>query len=455
MSRCLVLLSHSLHVRNFVASGWLEMLAGRGHEVTVLVPRNLLAGVREAGTSVHSIVAMEPYLAGRMKSRFRAWCRVASFIHRSGYGTYRHKIRLNRSLRFRFQIALFRRLERYWDLERIAERVEVALAPRRAALRFLREMRPDVFFFPTLIHDGAEVELLKAARRLRVPTVGFVASWDTLTSKGAFTTRPDHLLVWGEESRIQATQHHAFAPAQISVTGAPHFDVYGPAVIPEPRAQFLASRGIDPGKHVLLLAGTTVTYWGDEPRLIQALSAMIHCGDLNGVVIWYRPHPRRGPASIAEIERLPHVYVDDQMRRHKSERVASYSMRPDDLRNYRNLVNAVDGIITAFSTMIIEGALLEKPSLVVAFGEGGSGRLIEHSQYEHLQHVLATPGVTLCQSLKELKQGIDRLVTGDFAPLGTTLRASALRIAANADGRARLRIVEAVERAARRPEAQE
>lgn len=453
MSRLLVLLSHSLHVRNFLASGCLEAMAARGHRVTLLVPRNLMAELaRTTGLSrvAERVLPMEPYVGGRVRARLRASLRVASFVHRRGLKTYQHKIKLNRAPWFRLQVALYRLVQRNWDLERLARRIEVCVGPRRAAPRLIREVHPDLFFYSTLIHEGADVELLKAARALRIPSVAFPASWDTLTSKGFFLVPPDYLLVWGEQSVRHAVEYHGFAPERVFATGAPHLDIYGPGIAAEPRDLFLSRRGIDPAKRVILFAGTTISYWEDEPLQLRALADAVASGELKDCIVWYRPHPRRAYRDVLALRDLPYVYVDDQVIRQKTTGAASYSTRLEDLLHYRSLLEASEGLITAFSTMIIEAALLGKPSLVVGFGrsDGTSARLIEHSEYEHSLEVLRTPGVTLCGSMEELKQGVQRIFAGELAPLAEALRARAGQIANNLDGRAKDRIVATLEQLA-------
>lgn len=304
-----------------------------------------------------------------------------------------------------------------------------------------------------MIYDGAEIEILKAARRRGIPTAGFPAAWDTLTSKGFFPIPPDYLLVWGEESLRHAVEYHGFPRARVFVTGAPQLDVYAADRAAEPRDQFLSRRGISPENRVILFAGTTIAYWEDEPLQLRALSDAIVQGDLKACVIWYRPHPRRPFRQVTGVETLPGVYVDDQAVRQKTEGSSSYSSRPEDLRHYRSLMDAVESVITAFSTMIIEAALLGKPSLVVGFGlnDAKPARLIRHAEYEHSLEVLATPGVTLCRSLDELKQGVQRIFSGQYAGKAAALRARAGAIARNLDGGARERIVQILERLASHP----
>lgn len=448
--RFLVILGHSLHVRNFVASGCLDQLASRGHSLTVLMPGNLIAevgrlnGVKVGGT----IEPIEPYLGGRLARTVRRWARVASFVQRRGLRTYRYRIRLRmRSPWFLFQVGLFRALERFVHLEHSFRRSEAWFPPRRTAEALVERIAPDVLFFPTLVHDGSELEIQKAARRRGIPTVGFVASWDTLTSKGFFIVPPDYLLVWGEESARHAVEYHGFSDQQVFVTGAPHLDVYGAGALVESREAFLSRRGIDLAKRVILFAGTTVSYWEDEPLQLRALSEAVASGELKDCVIWYRPHPRRAYRDVAPLRDLPGVYVDDQVIRQKTEGAASYSTRPDDLLHYRSLMDACEGVITAFSTMIIEAALLGKPSLVVGFGlkDGGRNRLRHHSEFEHMREVIQFHGVTLCERLDDVVTGIRRILAGDFESMADVLQKRAGQIARNLDSQGKERIIVALE----------
>lgn len=451
-----VALTHALHVRNFVASGCLERLAARGHALSLIVPAFARPEVERetAGWSPRPVLLpLEVTLPGRGRRWMRAWSHVASFVHRRRFKTYQHKMRMSArpgAPGFALKVGVALAMERLGDVERFWHRMESAVPATPAAQAMLERLRPDVLFAPTLVHDGREVELVKAARALGVPTVGFAASWDTLTSKGAFYVRPDHLLVWGEENREQAMSHHGFPADRVEVTGTPQFDVYGPAQPAEDRTAFLARRGIVADRRVLLFAGTTVTYWEDEPRLLRALSSAIEHGELKDCTIWYRPHPRRPLREVADVTTLPHVVLDDQAARQKAEAVSSYSARPEDLLHYRGLMNAVEGVITAFSTMIVEAALLAKPSLVIGFGVdvANAGRLIQHAEYEHSVELLATPGVTLCRSHDELLREIQRLLAGEYALHAEALRARAAAIAHNLDGGARARIAHALERIA-------
>ena len=453
--RVLAVLGHSLHVRNFVASSCLERLAARGIDLTAVMPRDLITEVQRVAGAEPSLTLLpiEPHVPRGFITSARTLSRMASFVQREHLKTYRHKVRLaeTASAKYRLSVPVFRAIRRRHDLEVLMRRLEAWRPPRTTSLDLIDRLRPHLVFCPTLIHDGSDFELLKAARKRGVPIAAFAATWDTLTSKGCFLVPPDVLLVWGEENRRHAVEFHGMAADRVIATGAPHLDVYGEGWPAEPRDSFLRARGLDPAKRIILFAGTTISYWEDEPGQLHALSAAIAGGELKDCVIWYRPHPRRSGRDVSALGDLPGVYVDDQVLRQKREGVSSYSTRPEDLGHYRNLMNACEAVVAAFSTMILEAALLGKPSLVVGFDldPRAPARLFKHAEYEHSLELLATPGVTLCRSLDDLKRGILRACSGEAAGLAPALRAHAGRIANNVDGGGRERIVATLETLAR------
>lgn len=445
--RILLTLSHDLHARNWLASGLVDRLLARGHRITLVVPAALSAVVKQAAPSAE-LTALEPHLGGPIRTRIRALFRTASYVQRSAaHSTYAYKIATRRvTVRARAEVASLRALGRVTDLERAVVAMETRL-PLNVQSVALLHLRPDVLVTPTFIHDDCEVELAKAARSCGVPVLAVPSSWDTLTSKGCFLVAPDMVAVWGQDSRRHAVEHHGLPPARVVVTGPPHFDMYASDYYrQEARGDFLLRHGLSPALRVILFAGTTVTYWPDEFDQLRALSRLMERGTaLSQRLLWYRPHPRRSVSDIAEVAALPCVYVDPLTRG------GGYSVRPDDLLFCRSLLDACDGVVTAFSTMIIEAALLGKPSVVVAFGLGdpGFGSVVQHAEYEHMRDVVSTPGVTMARGLDDLVEGIRGMLTGDVSSDRERLQTRAGEIAHCRDGGACERMVALIEREGR------
>lgn len=374
--KILLPVTHDLHRRNWLDSGAEAVLKARGHRVIVTYP------VRRHPT-------------------IRRLLRLGSIVARARRGsrTYRHKLTLPRPLLDRAAIAAWHRTA---DPEGTARRIEARLPVPSEALNLLLGMRPNILLWPTLIHDDSADDLVKAARRLGVPVIAAPASWDTLTTKGAFLVRPDALLVWGEVSARHAERDHGFARGasftegerwQVAVTGPPHWDHYA-----EPRAAKPRTK--------VLIAGTSVAYWQDEADLAGRLTE-----NFPGRVI-YRRHPRRG---------------------------GEWSWKA--CLELRDQLDETTVVVAAFSTVIVEAALQGVPSCIVEFGNG----LPPLAEYEHMSDVISSDGVIRCDSYHFLKQAVNAILMSGATEHGVHLSRAWARKVADADGRCRERIAEALE----------
>src|SRR5215470_12470636 len=79
-------------------------------------------------------------------------------------------------------------------------RVEAASPPSPTLTSLLNEVSPQVMLVSPTVwpKDLVEADYIHAARCLGIPTLGYVNSWDNLTSKGTIHVLPDHLMVWNE-----------------------------------------------------------------------------------------------------------------------------------------------------------------------------------------------------------------------------------------------------------------
>ena len=369
-----VLLSHPLHERNVVHSGLHGFLEQRGHRVMTFIPGPPRFARLRRSLRLAAMVAEEP------RSQ-----------------TYRHKASLRRGGP-RIEAALWRRLAgRGVDLVAWARRVEAGLPIPPYIRQAIREAHPDLFLWPTMIHmDALENDFVRAAQAQGVPVLGAPASWDTLTTKSAFLTRPDRLIVWGEASKRHAVEQHGFASEAVSASGPPHFRPYEGGVIP-------------PGKGVLV-AGTSLNYWEDEAGVVERLRRAFP-----GVEIAHRPHPRR---------------------------VGSWDR---DVWAVRRALEPAACIVAAFSTVVIEGALLGRPAILVGFSQGPQGRVLEHANYTHMAEVAEWVGLTVLTEHDLHEVLLHILVTHD-PDSPDRLRAAAMHIAHCAPG-IQERIAEAIEAA--------
>lgn len=369
--RILLPITHALHRRNMIASGLVEILEKRGHRVEIF------EDVKPRWARLRRTLRLMTLVQGELRSQ-----------------TYRHKATLRRG-RARLEAAVWRVVRRRGvDLESAAMRIEAAL-PLTKSREIIHAILPvDLVLWPTLLHmDAIENDLIKTALAIDVPVVAAPASWDTLTTKGAFLARPNRVIVWGAAAAAHACQIHGFLTDQVEPTGPPHFWPY--------------ESGVEPLGDQILVAGTSLHYWAEEQAFVTELER-----HFPGRVL-HRPHPRS-------------VGVWDQ----------NVEGPARDLRR-------AGIIVAAFSTIVIEAALMGRPSILVAFGTGEQGRTVDHLAYDHMAEVAKWPHVAVARSMDELAKYVAAF-DGNKVPLRSA-RSRALRIAYCEPG-VRDRFADAVER---------
>lgn len=164
-----------------------------------------------------------------------------------------------------------------------------------AVLAFIRDRTPDVVVVTPLVNFGSpQDDYVRAARRLDIPSVLAVASWDNLTNKGLVRESPDLTLVWNEVQRREAVELHGLPAEQVVVTGAHSYDHWfdwRPSTTAE---EFTRQVGLRPGRPFLLYVGSSSFIAPNEPETARRWLERLRAADaplLREVDVVVRPHP--------------------------------------------------------------------------------------------------------------------------------------------------------------------
>jgi hypothetical protein len=180
----------------------------------------------------------------------------------------------------------------------LVRRLERAI-PEDASIRaFVESWRPDVVLITPLIDVGSsQIEYLRAARALRIPTALCVWSWDHLSSKALIRECPDLVLVWNETQRREAIELHGVPPERIVITGAQCFDVWFDRQPSRDRDAFCSEMAL-PADRPFVLYVCSAPFLGSQPEAPFVLEWIrrVRGSALPGlcdVPILVRPHPSR------------------------------------------------------------------------------------------------------------------------------------------------------------------
>ncbi len=220
---------HAGYLRNFEAG--IAALLDRGHRVTVATDRipsdtaPIIARLHQRGTFVvektHKVAEPPDAFGTRLRSALDYW----HYLKPSFQATPALRSRAEHAapgfaVRMANVPALLRRTVAS-GLRQLEKRRSVP-AP---LLDFLTALTPDVVLLTPLIYlESTQVLWLRAARRMGIPSVFCVHTWDNLTTKGTLHDMPDLVLVWNQAQCAEAEALHRVDKGRCAVTGATAFD---------------------------------------------------------------------------------------------------------------------------------------------------------------------------------------------------------------------------------------
>ena len=143
------------------------------------------------------------------------------------------------------------------------------------------------------LQTRSAVPFLTAARRLGIPVVGYVSSWDHTVGKGAISPYASRYVVQNETMRRDLERYHGIEPSRVEVTGWPQTDVFHER---RPRARYdelVRGSASTWSRPLVLVMGNTPTNAPYEDRFVaRLLGWWQESGAHERFQLLFRPHPR-------------------------------------------------------------------------------------------------------------------------------------------------------------------
>ena len=277
--------------------------------------------------------------------------------------------------------------------------------------RVLERHRPDLVVTSTAGFLAAEVPLIYAARKRRLPVMGIDLGWDNLSSK-YHTVRPvDHLAVWNESMRDEAVRYHQFRPDQVRVTGAVPFDTYFAGAELPSRERLFASIGADPARPLVTLATAPALVYPTTSQVARLLAAAALDGRFGAEgQLLVRVHPRDQLADYDGLHDGTRVFVEkqfEQLERGAGQPELDASTPGAGGRGRLAATLAHSDVVVNFaSTTTIEAALFDTPIINIGFDhEAGLPlplSIRRYYEYEHYRPVVETGAARVAGSASDL-----------------------------------------------------
>ena len=282
---------------------------------------------------------------------------------------------------------------------------------------------------PCDMRYGDDIEYVKAARQLGVPSVIPVLSWDNLTTKGAIAVPPDMLIAWNDGHAREASMHHRTPKESVLTGGSPFFDKwFDDSVGVQSRGIFCESVGLDPKRPYVLYLGSSVNISGDERWIIKELSDVFAADDrLSKLQILARPHG----ANTAGWEELNNG--SNLIYWHRDR------VLPDTPEGFLAFKSALDHSICTLgvnTTALVDAIIFGKPTIGLGIGRYSETNATNAVHYHHmvnsgaLVHVTSTGEVA--ELVERIQSGTDDSVSAREAFVSEWVRPNGLSLPAGA-----------------------
>lgn len=279
------------------------------------------------------------------------------------------------------------------------------------------------------------VPFLLAARRLRLPVVGYVASWDHTVGKGIVSPHVHRYVVQNETMLEDLRRYHGIEPERIVVTGWPQTDIFSARRPRERYEALLAQLGLDASRPVVLYAGNTPTNAPYEGNLVRRLVDWWRTSGARAQFsLLFRPHPRDGDVAGR--------YAAAAGQDGAAVQRPSYT----DIEDLATLLQHVDCVVANAGTILLDALVNDLPAVCVTFDEGAppGERWAElNLGGEHYRKLAQSAAFYRAGSFDELAEGIRRALVAP-QELAVERQRVARAVVGEVDGRAAARVVQAV-----------
>jgi hypothetical protein len=179
------------------------------------------------------------------------------------------------------------------------KRFERLMPASESMLEYLRRHAPDVLVLTSLTYARSQqLDLLKAARRLKIPVAAAITSWDHLSSKALLHVLPDQVIVWNDVQRREAVDMHGVPEERVVLTGAQCYDQWFTRRPARTREEFCRAVGLRADRPFVLWVHSALSPSPDPPEpalVVRWIDSLRRHSDprLRELGVLVRPHPER------------------------------------------------------------------------------------------------------------------------------------------------------------------
>jgi hypothetical protein len=296
-------------------------------------------------------------------------------------------------------------------LENNLERMLLDYERSPEALRRLAEMNPSVVL-TTGPFQFEQPGVVAAARRLGIPVVAYIPSWDNISTKNRMVFKYDGYIVWNERTKQELLETYPHArSAPIYKIGAPQFDVFHQERFYLSRDSFCRSQGLDPELPIIVYAIGSPNFLKEHHGAVYLAKRVVE-GKLGNVQMLVRPHPIHDNSEMKDLFDQFSPRVRLQKTANAGLEVNERSQDHEQIVEWVNTFKHADVVVNLSSTVTIDAAIFDKPVVNLNFDpqpDKSDQALIKdvNTLWTHFSPIAQSGGVWLVNDWAELETAIN------------------------------------------------
>ncbi len=292
-------------------------------------------------------------------------------------------------------------------MERAVERLVIRYSRNQQVYASLLENQVDAVFSLVPFQPN-EMAIIAAAKRLSIPTIAFITSWDNLTTKNRLLFDYDVYVVWSEQMKQELYRFYPKSRNKpVYIVGGVQYDAFVNQRYQLSRAEFFRQNALDPARPMIAYCLGSPNLIREDHGALRYLELLRSSSDLAQAQVVIRPHPgfyEKGYTELTKIkERFPDVIIQSAHRYWK--KVAFQN--EESITEWVNTIKHADVVVNLSSTIAVDAAIFDRPVINLDFDpEPGAPnqqlvKEINH-QWDHFQPIAHSGGIWLVNDYDDL-----------------------------------------------------
>lgn len=251
------------------------------------------------------------------------------------------------------------------------------------------------------------MSIVASARKLGIPTIAYITSWDNITTKPRLTFNYDGYLVWSETMKRELLEFHPQSKDKpIHVVGAPQYDIFLNEKFYESKEEFYERNGLDLNKKTVLYCLGSPNFIREDHGVAAFVDAIDEEIEKDSQII-VRLHPGFYEHDYKVIPELRQKHANIFFQGNKKY-FDEHPLQPEDsIVDWVNTFRHVDVVINLASTVTVDAAIFDKPIININFdsqpGEPDKQLIDEiNATWNHFSPIVDSGGVWNVNSTDEM-----------------------------------------------------